>query len=110
MVDLDREPALAEPMSELEHAPRVAGRHHLGPGRRDPVELSGEELPGDLGLHQVVYPGRAAAEIGLAELRQAQSGDRAKHGPRRFPHPLTVHQVTRLMIRDAKVEGPSRAW
>ena len=101
-------PRAASPRRSLEEAPRVAGRDDLRAGGGDPVELSGEELSRDLGLQQVVDPGGAAAEVGLGELDQPETGDRAEESPRRLPHALAVRQVTGLVVRHREVERPPR--
>ena len=101
MMSADRRASVGEASTELEQAARIPGRHDFRPGGGDPVELPDEQLARDLGLHQVVHPGRAAAEIGLGELDQTKSRDRAQESPRRLPHALPVCKVTGLMVRHA---------
>ncbi len=99
MVRADGQPALGEPHPELEETAGVPAHHHLGTGLGDPVELPPEQLARDLGLEQVVDAGRAAAEVGVAELHEPEPRDGAQQRPRRLAHALAVGEVAGLVVR-----------
>ena len=108
MIDPHPEAAVGQSPAELEETSRVPARHHAGARARDPVELPLEELPGYLGLHQVVDAGRPAAEVGLGEIDQPEPRDRAQDCARRLPHALAVREVTGLVVGHGQVERPPR--
>ena len=107
MIDPHLEAAVGESPAELEEAPGFPLATTPAPSR-DPVELPLEELPGDLGLHEVVDAGRSAAEVRLGKLDQPEPRDRAQDRARRLPDALAVGEMAGLVVGHREVERSSR--
>src|SRR3954447_6131670 len=83
---------------DLEHAAGIGGRHRLGAGVEQVLGLALAELLGGLGLHEVVDPGRAAADLPVPRLHQLELGDRAQELTRLLAHALGVGQVAGVVV------------
>src|SRR5262245_18724190 len=96
---------------DLQNAARVASRDHVGRGCRDVPCLSCAELAGRFGLHQVIDPSAAAADLRLGWCEQLNTWYRLQQRPGLRTNPLAMREVAGVVIDDARVNRVSRrAW
>ena len=98
-------------------ASRGAARSRPGRGSRDSrsrtparrsrgrARLAVAELTGRVRLHDVVDPGRPAADVLLRRLDDLEPGDPRERRPRREREPLGVAEVARVLQRDPSASG-----
>lgn len=84
---------------DLKNAADIPGGNDLRAGAFDLIHLALAEALGHLRLSQVVCARCAAAELGLGEWYERESGDHAQKATRLFPNALGVAEVARVMIR-----------
>src|SRR4029453_8790067 len=59
---------------QLHHATDIGGRDRIRPDACDIAQLAIAELRGELGLEQIVGPGRAATEMPLGDVDDVEAG------------------------------------
>src|SRR5215813_2157150 len=108
MNDRHVQTALAAPPGDLQEAAWVGRRDHPRPGLGDPRELLVQEIARNARFEKVVDAGAAATELAVAELDQAKAGDPAEQLPGLEPQPLTVHEVTGIVVCHREIERAER--
>ncbi len=93
-----REPAPAQRTHQLQQAAGIGGDDGSGLGREQVFYLAVAQLVGRLRMEQVVDAGGAAAERGLFDLRDFESGNRSQQPPRLSVDGLRVAQVASVVV------------
>ncbi len=88
----------------LQRAPGVGRGNHIRRKRRDVTDFARAELRGRIGLHQVVDPGAAAANLGFLRRQELDAGNPLQQGTRLGTHALTVRQVAWVLVGHAFLE------
>ena len=88
----------------LDEAARVCARVDLGAGREHVRRLAVAELPGSVGLGDVVDPGAAAADVLLGGLDHREAGNPPQRDRRGERESLGVPEMARVLHRDREVE------
>ena len=90
-----------EGLRDLDEATRVRARERVRLRREDVRGLAVAELPRCVRLHDVVDPGRPAAEILLCRLDDSQARDALEERAPRRRQPLGVTEMARVLVREA---------
>src|SRR5258706_16157219 len=85
----------------LEHAARIRGGDDIRPYSGNVAGLPVAELPRGVGLHEVINPGAAAADLLFREGQDLDAGNRRQEIAWRLADALRVGEVTRVVIGDA---------
>src|SRR5919198_3511081 len=92
----------------LHDAARIGGSNHLSARLQDALNLPGQRLLSDLGVGQVVDPGRAAAPVRLGHLHERKTGNHAQQLPGLVAHALAMGQVTGFLVCHAQANRALR--
>jgi hypothetical protein len=104
-----REAVPLRSQAELQQAARVASGDHVGVHSRDMPHLAVENLGRQFGMEQVIDPGTAAAPVGFLHIEELQAGNSLEQAARFVLHPLSMQQMTRVVVGDAQGELPQGA-
>ena len=100
-----------ETRRDLEQASWVARHDEVGTGLPGVTALAVAKLSRRFRLQQVINAGGSAAHFWFRDFAQLELRDRSEQEPRGLPDPLSVLQVTRIMVRDAQRKRvPRRPW
>src|SRR5579871_2139938 len=101
---VDNRRALAMPVqrgAELQQAAGVTRRDGIDGQRGDELRLAVPELRRRPWLHEVVDPGRAAADGALRDLDHLEAGDRRQERPRLGVYSLGMLEVAGVVVSHA---------
>src|SRR5215831_6411634 len=108
MRHLDVDPLGPTESRDLHEATGIPGCHDARARCPDTFRLPPTERIGDAGLEKIVHAGTAAAEVALAKLDEAKSGDPLEEIARLSLDLLAVHQVARVVIGHRRVDRAER--
>src|SRR5262245_5717453 len=85
---------------DLDCATWVAGRYKIRLQRRDLSNLADAQVTSSFGLNKIVDAGAATTHFRFNRADELETWNRSKELARLGPHPLSVGEMTRIVVRD----------